>query len=127
MVQSRDTARTSRDLKRIVLALQRQSQRVPKLERELSAGREMTATLNARSRDLQRELTSTSRLIRDMERALTAIVAIEHGKRVDRRLARAQRLAERALTQVSRSRTGEEPAMPTKAPAPHRTARTAQG
>jgi septal ring factor EnvC (AmiA/AmiB activator) len=127
MVQSRDTARTSRDLKRIVLALQRQSQRVPKLERELSAGREMTATLNARSRDLQRELSSTSKLIREMERALSAIVAIEHGKRVDRRLARAQRLAERALTQVSRSRNDDEPAVAARAPAPRRAVRTAQG
>jgi septal ring factor EnvC (AmiA/AmiB activator) len=104
MVQSTDTARTSRELKRIVLALRRQSQQVPKLERELSAGREATANLHARARDLQRELTATSRLVRDLERILAAIIAIEHGKRIDRRLARAQRLAERALTQVQRSR-----------------------
>lgn len=104
MVQSRDTTRTSRELKRIVFALQRQSQRVPKLEEELSAGREATATLSARARDLQRELAATSRLVRDLERTLGAIIAIEHGKRVDRRLARAQRLAERALAQVNRTR-----------------------
>lgn len=102
MADLKDASRNPRELKRLVAALQRQSQRLPTLEQQATANREAASALQAQVKQQQRTLTGSTRLIGETEKALRAILAIEHGKRTDRRLARAQRLAQRALTQVER-------------------------
>ena len=97
-----NATRNPRELKRLVAALQRQSQRLPTLEQELTANREAASALQGQVKQQQRTLTGSTRLIGELEKTLRAILAIEHGKRTDRRLARAQRVAQRGLTQVER-------------------------
>jgi hypothetical protein len=97
-----DAARNPRELKRLVGALQRASRRLPTLEEELTASRQAATTLQVQVREQQRALGHAVKVITDIEQALGAILGIEHGKRTDRRLARAQRAAQRALTLVRR-------------------------
>jgi hypothetical protein len=102
MAESMNASRSTRELKRLVAALQRESRRLPALEQEVSAGREAAASMQAQVREQQRALTGAVKVIAEVEKTLGSIVGIEHGKRTDRRLARAQRMAQRALTLVER-------------------------
>jgi septal ring factor EnvC (AmiA/AmiB activator) len=102
MAELTNAARNPRELKRLVGALQRVSRRLPTLEEELASTRESAAALQNQVREQQRALVNAVRLISEMQQALGAITGLEHGKRTDRRLARAQRVAQRALTQVER-------------------------
>jgi predicted nucleic acid-binding Zn-ribbon protein len=102
MAELIDGSKNSRELKRLVAALQRESRRLPALEQEVSAGRQAWASMQTQVRDQQRALAGAVKLIAEVEKALASIVAMEHGKRTDRRLARAQRMAQRTLVLVGR-------------------------
>jgi predicted nucleic acid-binding Zn-ribbon protein len=101
-----EITRNPRELKRLVGALQRASRRLPTLEGELASSREAAVTLQSQVHEQQRVLVHARKLIGEVEQILGRILGIEHGKRTDRRLARAQKMAQRALSNVQRWNEG---------------------
>lgn len=92
----------SRELKRLTSAVSRDLKRVPVLERQLAEAEELVAALKSELRQERRAALAADRMARDLEKALRSVVTIQHGKRTDRRLARAQRVAQRGLDQLDR-------------------------
>lgn len=92
----------SRELKRLTSAVTRDLKRVPVLERQLAEAEELVATLRSELRQERRAALAADRTARDLEKALRGVLTIQHGKRTDRRLARAQRVAQRGLDQLDR-------------------------
>ena len=92
----------SRELKRLTSAVSRDLKRVPVLERQLAEAEELVATLKSELRQERRAALAADRVARDLEKALRGVLTIQHGKRTDRRLARAQRVAQRGLDQLDR-------------------------
>jgi hypothetical protein len=92
----------SRELKRLTSAVSRDLKRVPVLERQLAEAEELVATLKSELRQERRAALAADRVARDLEKALRGVLTIQHGKRTDRRLARAQRVAKRGLDQLDR-------------------------
>lgn len=92
----------SRELKRLTSAVSRDLKRVPVLERQLAEAEELVAALKDELRQERRAALAADRMARDLEKALRAVLTIQHGKRTDRRLARAQRVAQRGLDQLDR-------------------------
>jgi chromosome segregation ATPase len=92
----------SRELKRLTSAVSRDLKRVPVLERQLAEAEELVATLKGELRQERRAALAADRVARDLEKALRGVLTIQHGKRTDRRLARAQRVAKRGLDQLDR-------------------------
>jgi predicted nucleic acid-binding Zn-ribbon protein len=115
MGELRDAARNPRELRRLVGVLQRAVRRLPTLEGELTSSRQTAATLQTQVREQQRALVTALRLISELEQTLGAILGIRHGKRTDRRLARAQRTAQKALNLVQQWHADTPPlALPTR-------------
>jgi hypothetical protein len=92
----------SRELKRLTSAVSRDLKRVPVLERQLAEAEELVASLKSELRQERRAALAADRMARDLEKALRGVLTIQHGKRTDRRLARAQRVAQRGLDQLDR-------------------------
>jgi hypothetical protein len=92
----------SRELKRLTSAVSRDLKRVPVLERQLAEAEELVAALKSELRQERRAALAADRMARDLEKALRGVLTIQHGKRTDRRLARAQRVAQRGLDQMDR-------------------------
>ena len=88
---------TDSDLRSLVRALGRELGRLQSVESEL-ADAERRADGLRRERDEQKKRSdATEASFVTLVETLEAIQAITHGKRVDRRLAKAQKLAERGL------------------------------
>lgn len=90
-------AEREQDPRSLLRALSREVSRVQVLEAQLSAAKQTIDALRSgqkqqlkRSAEIQASLTT-------LVESLQAIMSIGHGKRVDRRLARAQKTAERGL------------------------------
>jgi hypothetical protein len=105
------------DPRALVRALSREVGQLPRLQAELD-GAEKTIG------DLRRQIDDQRKLSAAMQASLTRLVetlhainAISHGKRTDRRLAKAQKLAGLALKRVENNQP----------PAGRRTSRTARG
>ena len=67
------------------------------LRRELEAAREAASLLRREVQQREKRTAEVSASLATLKAALEDILVIAHGKRVDRRLARAQRIAERSL------------------------------
>lgn len=101
MVQAKADVRPN-ELKSLLRTLARDTTRVEQIERRLVETDQAAETLKKQLRDQQRTVQQTERRLAILEEALRQISALEHGKRTDRRLARAQRMAGRALAQAER-------------------------
>lgn len=101
MVQAKADVRPN-ELKSLLRTLARDTTRVEQIERRLAETEQTAETLKKQLRDQQRTMQQTERRLAILEDALRQISALEHGKRTDRRLARAQRMAGRALAQAER-------------------------
>lgn len=85
----------------VVRALKREMSRLQAVDTKLTAV-EITLDGLRRERDQQKRRTDQAQAsVSTLTEALEAIRAIAHGKRVDRRLAKAQKLAERGLRRAA--------------------------
>jgi chromosome segregation ATPase len=85
------------DPRAVVRALKRELTRLRDADAKLTAAEASRDELR-RERDQQKKRTDQAQVsVATLTETLEAIKAITHGKRVDRRLARAQKLAERGL------------------------------
>jgi hypothetical protein len=85
------------DPRAVVRALKRELNRLQAVDSRLTAA-ELSLDGLRRERDLQKKRTEQAQAsLNTLTETLEAIQAIRHGKRVDRRLAKAQKLAERGL------------------------------
>ena len=94
----------SNQLKSLLRTLARDTTRTELTERRLAEAEQATGTLRKQLREQQRTSQQVERSLAVVQQALLQIAALEHGKRTDRRLARAQRIASRALAQADRVR-----------------------
>jgi chromosome segregation ATPase len=85
------------DPRAVVRALKRELSRLQAVDSKLAAAQLSLDGLR-RERDLEKKRTDQAQAsLSTLTETLEAIQAIRHGKRVDRRLAKAQKLAERGL------------------------------
>lgn len=84
-------------LPQVIRALRQEVGRAESAQKELTASREAVALLRRELQLRDRKVTAVSASLVALKGALEEILGITHGKRVDRRLARAQRIAERGL------------------------------
>jgi hypothetical protein len=105
MVQAKADVRPN-ELKSLLRTLARDTTRVELMQRRLAETDQTAETLRKQLRDQQRAAQLVERRLAVLEDALRQITALEHGKRTDRRLARAQRLAQRGLAQAERVAAG---------------------
>ena len=112
-------ARTDRDPdpRSLVRALSREVSRLPVLEADLATAEHTIDDLRRESNEQRKRSTAMQASLTGLVETLQAINAISHGKRVDRRLAKAQKLAAQALRRMENNR----------APAGRRTSRAARG
>jgi hypothetical protein len=87
----------------VVRALSREVARLPALEAELAAAEQTIQDHRRRSDQEGKRSAGAQASLTIVVETLQAITAISHGKRVDRRLAKAQKLAARALKRVENS------------------------
>jgi hypothetical protein len=105
MVQAKADVRPN-ELKSLLRTLARDTTRVELMQRRLAETDQTAETLRKQLRDQQRAAQLVERRLAVLEDTLRQITALEHGKRTDRRLARAQRLAQRGLAQAERVAAG---------------------
>jgi hypothetical protein len=91
------------DPRALVRALSREVARLPALEAELAAAEQTIQDHRRRSDQEGKRSAGAQAALTIVVETLQAITAISHGKRVDRRLAKAQKLAARALKRVENS------------------------
>ena len=103
MVQAKADVQPNQ-LKSLLRTLARDTTRTELTERRLADALLAAATLRRQLREQQRASQQVERSLAVLEQALRQIATLEHGKRTDRRLARAQRVANRALAQADRTR-----------------------
>jgi len=103
MVQAKADVQPNQ-LKSLLRTLARDTTRTELTERRLAESLLVAATLRKQLREQQRASQQVERSLQVLEQALRQISTLEHGKRTDRRLARAQRIASRALAQADRAR-----------------------
>jgi uncharacterized coiled-coil protein SlyX len=100
------------DPRSLVRALGREISRLPALQADLAAAEQTIDGLRRESNEQRKRSSAMQASLTRLVETLQAINAISHGKRVDRRLAKAQKLAAQALRRVdnepapSRRRTG---------------------
>jgi hypothetical protein len=104
MVQAKADVQPNQ-LKSLLRTLARDTSRIGLTERRLSETEQAAVTLRKQLREQHRASQQVERSVSVLEQALRQIAALEHGKRTDRRLARAQRIASRALAQADKVRT----------------------
>jgi chromosome segregation ATPase len=85
------------DPRSLVRALGRELSRLQSMESELAEAERRADGLRRERDEQKRRTDATEASLSTLVRALESIQAIRHGKRVDRRLAKAQKLAERGL------------------------------
>jgi uncharacterized coiled-coil protein SlyX len=112
-------ARTNRDPdpRSLVRALSREVSRLPALQADLAAAEQTIDDLRRESNEQRKRSSAMQASLTRLVETLEAINAISHGKRVDRRLAKAQKMAAQALRRMENNR----------APAGRRTSRAARG
>ena len=103
MVQAKADVQPNQ-LKSLLRTLARDTTRTELIERRYIETEEAAETLRKELRELRRTSQQADRRLAVLEEALRQIAALEHGKRTDRRLARAQRVAARALAQADKVR-----------------------
>jgi hypothetical protein len=91
------------DPRALVRALSREVARLPALQAELAAAEQTIQDQRRKSDQQAKRSAGTQASLTIVVETLQAISAISHGKRVDRRLAKAQKLAARALKRVENS------------------------
>jgi chromosome segregation ATPase len=92
------------DPRAIVRALKRELSRLQSVDSRLTAA-ELSLDGLRRERDQEKKRTDQAQAsLKTLTETLEAIQAIRHGKRVDRRLAKAQKLAERGLRRAQAKR-----------------------
>ena len=104
MVQAKAEVQPN-ELKSLLRTLARDTTRVELTEKRLVEAEQAAEALRKQIREQQRTSQQVQRGLAVLEQALRQIVTLEHGKRTDRRLARAQRIADRALAQADKVRT----------------------
>jgi predicted nucleic acid-binding Zn-ribbon protein len=85
------------DPRSLVRALGRELSRLQSMESELAEAERRADGLRRERDEQKRRTDATEASLSTLVQALESIQAIRHGKRVDRRLAKAQKLAERGL------------------------------
>jgi uncharacterized coiled-coil protein SlyX len=87
-----------------VRALSREVSRLPALQANLAAAEQTIDELRRESNEQRKRNTAMQASLTRLVETLQAINAISHGKRVDRRLAKAQKLAAQALRRMESDR-----------------------
>jgi hypothetical protein len=103
MVQAKADAQPNQ-LKSLLRTLARDTTRTELMERRCAETEQAADALRKELRELRRTSQQADRGLAVLEEALRQIATLEHGKRTDRRLARAQRIAARALAQADKVR-----------------------
>ena len=103
MVQAKADVQPN-ELRSLLRTLARDTSRTEQTERRLVEAEQAAGTLRKQLRDQQRAAQQADRSLAVLEQALRQIAGLEHGKRTDRRLARAQRIANQALKRADKVR-----------------------
>ena len=103
MVQAKADVQPNQ-LRSLLRTLARDTTRTELMERRFVESEEAAGALRRQLREQQRASQQAERSLVVLEQALRQIAALEHGKRTDRRLARAQRIATRALARTGKVR-----------------------
>ena len=103
MVQAKADVQPNQ-LRSLLRTLARDTTRTELTERRLVEAEQTAGTLRKQLRDQQRAAQQADRSLAVLEQALRQIAGLEHGKRTDRRLARAQRIANQALKRADKVR-----------------------
>ncbi len=90
------------ELKRLLTLLRQDARETARLAAELERSRQELATARVQLRELSSSETSARKTATELRRGLAEVLAVDHGKRQDRRLSRAQRVASRALTRAEK-------------------------
>jgi hypothetical protein len=108
MVQAKAEVQPNQ-LKSLLRTLARDTTRTELTERRLAEAERAAGELRKALKDQQRASQQAERSLAVLEEALRQITGLEHGKRTDRRLARAQRIASRALARADKVRAARTP------------------
>ncbi|MDQ6899152.1 MAG: hypothetical protein M3072_06545 [Candidatus Dormibacteraeota bacterium] len=90
------------ELKQVLTRLRRDARKAERLSAELERSREHLAAAEAQLLELRAAEAQVRQSAGDLREGLEEVLAVEHGKRQDRRLSRAQRLAGRALARADK-------------------------
>ncbi len=94
------------ELKQLLNRLRHDARAADRLRAELERSREHLAAAEAELLRLKAAEAQVRRSAGDLRRGLEEVLQVEHGKRQDRRLSRAQRLAGRALARADKPAAG---------------------